>query len=146
MNIIIEIDEILKKNTLAPSHAGILRGELGCAHSLLFGRFGRAMLKPLSHRQYSPARKRAPLQTSLRDSLQWWAVALGNPSPRVVPLKPARPGVAYSDACGDGRLGDVLCAPRGVVTHCRAPLWMREEEKGSAFTSGNFPMCSSLYS
>ena len=51
INIRIEIDDILKKNTPIPSHAGEMRGKLGFAQSLLFGRFVSAMMKPLLRRQ-----------------------------------------------------------------------------------------------
>ena len=125
-----EILDILKRNTLTPAHASKLRGKLGFAQSLLFGRFGRAMLKPLAERQYSTTRKRAPLTTNLRAALEWWSAALKRPTPRLVPLRPIRPCVVYSDACGEGHLGAVLCSPKEVVTHCHAPLWMHEAGGG----------------
>ena len=58
--IIDEINDILKANTLSPAQAAKLRGKLGFAQSLLFGRFGRALLKPIAERQYSQVRRRAP--------------------------------------------------------------------------------------
>ena len=58
--IIGEIDDISRSNTLSPAQAAKLRGKLGSAQSLVFGRFGRALLKPISERQYSLVRRRAP--------------------------------------------------------------------------------------
>ena len=54
----------------------------------------------------------------------WWVSALKNPKPRLVPLRPIRPCVVYTDACGEGHLGAVLCHPTGVTTHGHAPRWM----------------------
>ena len=125
--IIDEIQHILKTNVLSPAQAAKLRGKLGFAQSLLFGRFGRAMLKPITERQYSVVRRRAPLRTNLRVALTWWVSALKNPKPRTVPLRPVRPCVVYTDACGEGHLGAVLCSPLGVTAHGHAPLWMHEQ-------------------
>lgn len=48
-----ELAKILVRKTLTPAEAAKLRGKLGYAQSLMFGRWGRAMLSPFSDRQYS---------------------------------------------------------------------------------------------
>eukprot|EP00971_Amphidinium_carterae_P246359 4893121-Amphidinium_carterae.1 len=47
-----EIGDILKRDRLEPGHAGKLKGKLLFASSQLWGRVGRAFLRPLSERQY----------------------------------------------------------------------------------------------
>jgi len=47
-----ELDTILEKKSLHPGHASKLRGKLFFLTSTLFGRIGRAFMKPLSERQY----------------------------------------------------------------------------------------------
>ena len=116
--IIEETKDIIKANTISTSRSSKLRGELGFAQSLVFGLFGRALLKPIAERQYSLVRKRARIRTKLTVSLTRWASSLKDPEPRTVPLRPVRPFVVYTDACGEG------CT--GVTTHCHAPRWMSE--------------------
>ena len=117
-----EINEILKASNRSPAHSEKLGGGHGFAQSLLFGRFGRAILKPLAGRQYSMVRRRVPLQTSLRNALVLWASALMNHKPRLVPLRTIRSCIVYTDACGEGGLVAVLCHPVDVTTHGHAPF------------------------
>ena len=89
------------------------------------------MLKLLAKRQYSKARTRAPIKTGHKASLICRVNALANPFPTAVQLKPVKPCVVYSDACGEGRLGAVLCTHRGAVAHFHVPLWMCDVAGGN---------------
>ena len=48
-----DLRHVLQRGNLSPAQAAKLRGRLGWARSLLFGRFGRAHLAPFSARQYA---------------------------------------------------------------------------------------------
>lgn len=88
------------------------------------------MLKPLSGRHYSMVRRRAPLKTSLRNALVWRVSVLENHNPRLVPRRPIKPCVIYTDVCGEGHLGAALCHPVEVTTHGHPPLWMHSDAMG----------------
>ena len=47
-----EIDFILSRKNLHPGHASKLRGKLFFLTSSLYGRVGRALMRPLSERQH----------------------------------------------------------------------------------------------
>ena len=132
-----EINEILKTHTRSPSQSSKLSGRLGFAPSHLFGRFGRAMLKPLAERQYSVIRRCAPLHNGLRIALVRLVSALMNPKPRRVPLRPIRPCFVYTDACGEGNLCAVLRYPVEVTTHGHAPMWMHKDTNVGIYEWGS---------
>ena len=51
--LVLDIRNFLRTNRLTPAQAAKIRGRLGFAQSLMFGRMGRALAGPLSDRQYS---------------------------------------------------------------------------------------------
>ena len=68
--LIAELEKVLKAGTLTPGLAAKIRGKLGFAQSLMYGRYGRVQLQPLTSRQFSRAVKgRHPLNRELIDVL-----------------------------------------------------------------------------
>ena len=81
-DLINELNQTLQNGTLTPAQAAKLRGKLGFSQSLMFGRLGRAILAPLSTRQYSKNPGRAhPLNAELKECINWWIPALSNATP-----------------------------------------------------------------
>lgn len=134
-----EIDHITHSRMLHPGHASKLRGKLFFLTSALFGRIGRAFMKPLAERQYAdvgkPVRGRARYQDFtkqqaydpdlalgevLSEALATWRQIIQNGQPRPIPEK--RSGPAGAVPCSDGagpteeetdvppKLRAVLCA------------------------------------
>ena len=103
-----DLRQILMKGALSPAAAGKIRGRLGWAQSLLFGRFGRAHPAPFTARQYSKSNGRVPISTELREVLTWWIAMLSNPVPRRISYKAGPPILIYTDACGAGHVGAVV--------------------------------------
>ena len=86
---------------------------------------GRALLHPLTRRQYSKAAGRAhPLSVELDEALRWWLAALECAPVRSVPYKIVKPVLVYTDACWAGRISVVLFVD-GVERVARAqfPEW-----------------------
>ena len=52
-----DLEDILKQNELSAANAAKLRGRLGFIQSLMFGRFGKALLQPITQRRYTRFRK-----------------------------------------------------------------------------------------
>ena len=130
--LVIDIREILKSGGLTPGCAAKLRGRLGFAQSLMFGRFGRVLLQPFTNRQYSRA-KGGPhhLNAELREVLPWWAAVLGNMSERRTWFHGPSPSVVYVDAAGCGHLGAVIFLDQAVMTFStHIPEWMHKAECG----------------
>ena len=100
-----DMELILKDNSLSSTDAAKLRGRLGFSQSLLFARFGKALLQPITRRQYTNFRKKPLLNAELRYCMKWWVATLKNPTPRIVPLQPMPTIAVYSDAAGNGHLG-----------------------------------------
>ena len=55
-----KLKQVLAKGTLAPAQAAKLRGRLGYSQSLMFGRFGRALMTEFDARQYSKKQNAVP--------------------------------------------------------------------------------------
>ena len=124
-----DIREVLRRDQLSPAQAAKLRGRLGWAQSLLFGRFGRAHLAPLTERQYSlnPSSRQA-LNSDIRCTLQWWLEMLRSPTPRKVLFRQDKPTLVYSDACGAGHLGAmVFVGGVRTIVHTHVPAWLAAE-------------------
>ena len=122
-----DVQTVLKNNRLTPALAAKLRGRLGFAQSLMFGRVGRAHLAVLSDRQYTQmSGTRFPLNDELRASLSWWVQFLSTPLPRRVYFETAHPVRVYSDASGAGHVGCVVIGPDGVVHRATShlPCWL----------------------
>ena len=130
-DIVTELRKILERNNLTPAEAAKMRGRLGYAQSLLFGRAGRAMLAPFAERQYSARPGRShPLSVDLRETIPWWIAVIGRLIPRRIPFLPIPHMVVYTDASGSGHLGAV--AIYMGVTHTfstHLPDWFTEGNK-----------------
>ena len=127
-----DIRQILSYNQLNPSQAAKLRGRLGFSQSLLFGKVGRALLQPITQRQYSRRVGRArPLTPELTDALQWWLAALESAPARPIPFSVVRPVLLYTDACGSGRVAAILIID-GVkrISRTHVPPRLADSEAG----------------
>ena len=95
------------------SHAALesLIGRLSFAQTAVFGRFARAMLKPLYAKLYAP-RFTSTISPALARNLSWRATTLKLPHPRVVKFSRSKPDWAiYTDAAfEDGPQGARLAA------------------------------------
>ena len=93
-----EMSSILKSDSLDPGQAGKLKGKLLFGASQLWGKVGRAFLRPISERQYSRFAKddRFGLDPALRESLRQWL--------KLVDAGPPRP----IDFCANKRADCVL--------------------------------------
>ena len=133
LDLVCELRSILSANKLSPGRAAKIRGKLGFAQSLLFGRMGRAHLAPLSARQYC----RYPIQgwtldPQLREILSWWIAVIPNAKPRSTPCVGRRPVVVYTDASGKGHIGCVIVDPEDnsrSTFHTHLPTWALERMK-----------------
>ena len=61
-----DIEQILKLNAFSAANAAKIRGRLGFIRSLLLGRFGKALLQPITRRKYTRFRKKPDLNAELR--------------------------------------------------------------------------------
>ena len=83
--LILTLRETIGPNRHPPSAAEKLRRGLGYAQSLLFPRFGRAMLQPYSRRQYSNLRNQPTLSAELRFAAKWTIRRIPDDAPRCAP-------------------------------------------------------------
>ena len=119
-----EIRSILAKGSLSPGQASKLRGRLGFASSLLFGRVGRAMTRPLIERQYQGT-SYAQITASLEQCLTWWFQALPILPPRTVTLGATRSVAVYTDATGYGHVGVYTYnGTTAVAVNIHLPQWI----------------------
>ena len=116
-----EIDSILQSGLLDPGSAGKLKGKLMFGASQLWGKVGRAFLRPISERQYwkFPASSEFKLDMQLVESLKQWRKLIDASPPRPIDLAHERradvviftdgftPGPRSSDRSPD-RIGGVL--------------------------------------
>ena len=81
-----EIDGFLNSGLLDPGSAGKLKGKLMFGASQLWGKGGRAFLRPISERQYArfPAREGFKLDAALALSLQHWRKLIESGPPRPI--------------------------------------------------------------
>ena len=132
---------ILARDSLTPAAAAKVRGKLGFALSLMFGKFGRALLHEFTARQYTKAKgPKFPLAVELRETIEWRARWLPDAIPREVVTRPGPPVVVYTDAEGTGHIAAVIFdrdQSPAFVTHTHAPLWMRPLTGKQAFSSLN---------
>ena len=93
------IRDVLESGSLTPAMGGKLWGRLGFSCTQMFGRFGRAKLRPFSRRQHE---NRIWLNHQLTSALKWWLQILSCSPPRLVPtdLSTRRKIVSYSDGEG----------------------------------------------
>ena len=84
-----EIDAILKSGLLDPGSAGKLKGKLMFGASQLWGKVGRAFLRVISERQYLrfPCSNSFKLDEALVESLRQWRSLVLNGPPRPIDLQ-----------------------------------------------------------
>eukprot|EP00438_Fugacium_kawagutii_P013451 Skav225992 [mRNA] locus=scaffold4003:161449:163482:+ [translate_table: standard] len=84
-----EIEAILSSGLLDPGSAGKLKGKLMFGASQLWGKVGRAFLRPISERQYSrsPHNGSFSLDQALRVALVHWKGLINEGPPRTIDLK-----------------------------------------------------------
>ena len=119
------LKNVLSTRRLSPASAAKLRGRLGFAQALLFGKFGRAKPHDFTLRQYSSGEE--PLSASLLDTARWWIGTLNESIPREIRFGCPEPVVVYTDAQGAGHIAAVLLkgSPDAVgLCHTHAPPWM----------------------
>ena len=121
---------------ISPAQAASLRGKLGFARSLFWGRYGAAALRPLKVRQ--EARCRADLPDTLRACLLWWTRELKTNSGRPFPPDPADLPlhVTVSDGEGSGSVAVGWWQPRNpawtpLVTQATVPAQWQTEWAGT---------------
>ena len=97
--VILELRRALKEGRLSSSQAATLRGQLGWAATLAFGRIGRIGMHTLKERQYS-IDKSSGLTDELRSALKFLLQFHYRLPPRDVLVmgRPRRPLLVYSDA------------------------------------------------
>ena len=84
-----DINQVIRFDQLNPAQSAKLRGRLGFAQSLLFARVGRAMIHPVTSRQYSrTVGRKHPLTPELHEALEWWISALNTQFRAPSPLPP----------------------------------------------------------
>ena len=134
------LQSMIQKSRLTPGEASSLAGKLGFALNAVFGRVGRAKLRPIFDR-CNTQRFGTGLSTQLRSCLLWWLHFLQVFVPREIPTSmPSRPlVVSYSDGEG-GQAGVGVSifsslAPRrraafGSVPDVIRRLWARRAGTG----------------
>ena len=120
-----DIRQILRYNQLNPAQPTKLRGRLGHAQSFAFGKLGRALLHPLTTRQYSVAPSRLrPLKEEITESLRRRLAVRGRNIPRLVPFGAPQPALLYSDDAGSGHISAVLFHEGSTyAAHTHLPRW-----------------------
>ena len=115
------IKATVEENKLSATDAAALAGKLSFAQSVLFGRLGRAYLKPIYSRSGSPlSMKPLKLNEELRQALDWFLNALNEAFRHTVALESSQkrdnnPLHLFSDASNEG-IGFVLFSPE--ENHC----------------------------
>ena len=130
--LVTDLEKIIEAGTLTPGQAAKMRGRLGFAQGLMFGKFGRVQMQPFTNRQYSRALKGPHLLNGeLREVIPWWVHVLRNIAPRQTMMPGPKPVLVYCDAAGCGHLGVVIFVD-GVshVFSSHAPEWMMVAECG----------------
>lgn len=107
-----EIDSILHVGLLDPGSAGKLKGKLMFGASQLWGKVGRAFLRPISERQYwkFPSNTEFKLDVPLTESLRQWKKLVHAGPPRQIDLAQERlpDAVIFTDGfTPDPRSSDV---------------------------------------
>ena len=127
--LITTITNILKRGTLGSGEAASLAGKLGFSLAAVFGRTGRARVRPILRRAYSYIKVITP---DIRITLGWWLKFLQEYVPRPIPhsLKELPCIVSYSDGeGGDAGVGVALWAPwldKPLAAYCEVPKRIRE--------------------
>ena len=94
------VKDILDSGHLNPAMAGKVWGRLGFSCTQMFGRFGRAKLRPSSRRQHE--HRRFWLNHQLTSSVKWWLEILSCSLPRLVPTNLSERHTNVSCSDGEG--------------------------------------------
>jgi len=143
-----ELKAIEKGGVLTPGHAASMMGRLGFAATQLYGRIGRAKLRPFSRRQYENGRRALNVQIS--EAVSWWLRELCYSRPRLVPraTDSRHTVVTYSDGEGAGACIGIAVwdsrAPLPVAGKVSVPSsvrrhWKDQREQQQRATSSSEP-------
>ena len=119
-----ELREVLNKNILEAGYASKFCGRVAFLNAHVFGRLGRAILRPFIWRQQQSYGS-AELTNRLRLSCLWFLALLERGLRRVTSLqKPLCPPTVllYTDAEGSGRVGAVAEMPDGELLFLRGSI------------------------
>ena len=97
-------------------------GSLGFSCTQMFGRFGRAKLRPFSRRQHE--HRQFWLNHQLTSALKWWLQILSCSPPRLVPTDLSARRRIFSYSVGEGSeagIGVALWEKRNSSGTCRCP-------------------------
>ena len=122
-----EIDGFLVSGLLDPGSAGKLKGKLMFGASQLWGKVGRAFLRPISERQYArfPEKEGFRLNTALERSLTHWRKLIESGPPRPIEFKSEKvsDAVIFTDGfTPDPRFDDVRPSRIGAVLFDRKSI------------------------
>ena len=115
-----EITTFLESNRLTSAEASKLCGKISFLNSHVFGRLGRALLRPIVWRQLDLSGTTS-LTQRLRWSLQWFKRVLSEARSQVIPYSVNELGtnaLIYTDAESNGNIAIVVIAAgtRAVIT------------------------------
>ena len=123
------IEDALRNNSLTPGEASKLHGRLNFGAQKVFARTGRAMLRPISHRQRQPNARE--LGTCLRNALTWWHKFLQCEPCSTRDPWDGDPGQAdillYTDAEGAGVATDLRVSSAQLAEHDPDISWEGED-------------------
>ena len=133
-----EVLQVLRDGRLLPGYAARLVGKLGFASTQLFGKYGRAKLRPFVRRQYESSM--FGLNPQLRSALQWWAECLLHQFPREIPFRIADENVVVTYSDGEGSMAGIgviifsarLSGPEAGMLKVPPELrlrWRQQEER-----------------
>jgi len=126
------ISSALSGGRLSRAEAASLGGKLGFACTAVFGRLGRAAVKPI--REHGRVGGGTAPSPGLRRALQWFSAVLPTLPPRQVQVDQAssRPvSVLYTDGAGDGWISAVLFRGARVLDPQFASLKLSEQLLGA---------------
>jgi len=117
-----EIDTSLDTKRFPPASARKPANKLSFACRHLFGKFGRAMVKPLHRRGHAKVFNES-LSPAIQYSLHWWKKLLSGltlATPRIVPFGLPQV-VSFGDGEGTAQIAVALWSPQGTfASRCRA--------------------------
>ena len=123
------LQSFLDKGRMSPAEASKIRGKLGFAASLLYGRTGRGVTSALIERQYTKDKSHR-LNKPIELTIAWWKTAIEQMRPKFTPYNTPQPTLLYSDAEGGGHLGCVLIRNGQKISFSgHMAAWMSEADE-----------------
>jgi hypothetical protein len=136
ITLVAQCDSHLESGELKPREASELAGRLGFSQTSLFGRVGRAMIRPLYFRAQRPSQHvHLAISESIRASLRWWRrVISAGAFQRFIPFEKPRQrwAILYTDASFLGLGGVLFLEGKEVGIAFKIPLCIPEELKNAA--------------